>query len=323
MTTWIVVPAYNSARFLAETIASVRSQTVETWRAIVVDDGSSDETTSITERAQREDRRFCLISQPNGGVAAARNRGRQEALSDPECDSVLFLDADDVMRPTSLATLRAALRANPSAPAVHGLASFIDARGQPMRPGRLEAWCRLRCVPRGIGLRTLNPADPSTFESLVCVHGVPTPGVALIDRWATEVAGGFDTAINETSDWEMWVRLGHFGDLPRVDEVVLDYRVHEDNMSGDTKRMARAAERAWRRIWDSELNTAAERQAIRRGYRNWHLFMASRKPAGALSALARKDAKASARELAYGLNHVRRAAKFNPGDRVPGPRWSC
>lgn len=318
MTTWIIVPAYKSAAFLPDTIASIRRQTAEDWRAVIVDDGSPDDGAAIAADAARADCRILLVRQENAGVSAARNRGREVALADPACDSLLFLDADDMLRPDALETLRAALWARPGIPAVHGLASFVDESGVPTRAGELEVWCRRRQVPSGRGLRNLGADEPSSFASLVCVHGIPTTGVVLMARAASEAAGGFDVSIPETSDWEMWVRLGHWGDLPRLNKVVLDYRVHENNMSRDVARMNRAVEAAWRRIWNSQLNKRSERAAIRRGYRRWHLYMASRKPVGAIQLLLRGQSQGAAKELAYGANHVRRALKRNPGE-LPGP----
>jgi teichuronic acid biosynthesis glycosyltransferase TuaG len=96
----IVTPVYNAARFLPETLASVRAQTLTDWEQILVDDGSADDSVAIVEAAAREDSRFRLLRTPqNGGPSAARNL----ALGAARGRFVAFLDADDLWLPEKLA----------------------------------------------------------------------------------------------------------------------------------------------------------------------------------------------------------------------------
>lgn len=95
----IVIPTYNGAQNLFNTLSSVRSQTFRDWRAVIVVDGSTDETiTKFQESVFSGDARFTLISQKNAGVSTARNTG----LDLCESDYVAFLDHDDVWHPTKL-----------------------------------------------------------------------------------------------------------------------------------------------------------------------------------------------------------------------------
>src|SRR4051812_12341186 len=109
----VVVPAYNAARYLAQTLESVRAQTFTAWELIVIDDGSSDDTLAVAQEFARRDQRISACRQANAGVAAARNAGLREA--NREAWAIMFLDADDVLESDALANLRAALRANPAA----------------------------------------------------------------------------------------------------------------------------------------------------------------------------------------------------------------
>src|ERR1700674_400681 len=86
----VVIPAFNAARTIDETLRSVRSQTHRRLEILIVDDGSTDATPQIVERHVAEDRRIRLIRQPNAGVAAARNKGVVEAAG----DLVAPIDAD-------------------------------------------------------------------------------------------------------------------------------------------------------------------------------------------------------------------------------------
>ena len=86
----VVVPAYNSARFLADTIASVRAQGDLPLEVVVVDDGSDDGTAELAESLGRDIR---VIRQSNQGPAAARNAGVEAS----DAELIAFLDADDNM----------------------------------------------------------------------------------------------------------------------------------------------------------------------------------------------------------------------------------
>jgi len=78
----VIIPAFNAARTIDETLRSVRSQTHRRMEILVVDDGSVDATAQIVRSHATEDRRIRLIQQPNSGVAAARNRAIAEATGD-------------------------------------------------------------------------------------------------------------------------------------------------------------------------------------------------------------------------------------------------
>jgi glycosyltransferase involved in cell wall biosynthesis len=69
----VLIPAYNAAATLAETLASVCSQTYQNLEIIIVDDGSVDATFALASRLSHEDRRIRVLRQDNAGVAAARN----------------------------------------------------------------------------------------------------------------------------------------------------------------------------------------------------------------------------------------------------------
>lgn len=97
----IVMPVYNGEDFLGECLASVRAQTLKDFELICVNDGSTDGSRDIIERAAAEDGRVRVVNQENAGVSAARNRG----LNDARGVYVLFFDDDDLMEPHMLESL--------------------------------------------------------------------------------------------------------------------------------------------------------------------------------------------------------------------------
>jgi len=89
---------YNVERYLGEAIDSIRSQTFEDFEVVLVDDGSTDSTAQIAEAACEGDTRFRLVQQSNSGPGGARNAG----LDSTDTELVMFLDSDDLLRPTML-----------------------------------------------------------------------------------------------------------------------------------------------------------------------------------------------------------------------------
>ena len=103
----ILVGVFNGERFLVELLDSIRSQTVPDWVCICVNDGSTDGSTAILVDAARRDARFRVLSQPNGGVGAARNA----ALAVVRTPYVMFADQDDRLLPDAVARAVAAIEA--------------------------------------------------------------------------------------------------------------------------------------------------------------------------------------------------------------------
>lgn len=96
----VIIPAYNAEKFIEKSVGSVLSQTYGALELIVVDDGSKDSTPELLEKMAAADGRLRPMRVPNGGPAEARNRAL-EAM-DRETDYVMFMDADDILKPDTL-----------------------------------------------------------------------------------------------------------------------------------------------------------------------------------------------------------------------------
>lgn len=94
----IVIPCYNASNYVAESVSSAQSQTIDDIEIICVDDGSTDDTLGILEHIASQDSRIRIIIQANGGEGPARDAGLDAAGG----DWLYFLDADDIMYPTLL-----------------------------------------------------------------------------------------------------------------------------------------------------------------------------------------------------------------------------
>ena len=190
----VVVPAFNVAAYLHETIHSVAGQSHTNWSLIVVDDGSTDETAEVV--AGFTDPRIVLLRQAQLGVSAARNRGMLQAeASNP--DAFLFLDGDDWLAPDALEVLAAALDNTPSVVAASGRYARVRSDGS----------MHLSHAPIAGAL----------LEHLLVRNRFANGGHLLIRRSAVQTAGEFRRDLRYGEDWEYWTRLALVGEFVAAD----------------------------------------------------------------------------------------------------------
>lgn len=167
-------------------IDSVRKQTVENWRLVVVDDGSTDGTSDRMQALAHDDRRITCVRQSNAGAAAARNRG----LSGTEGDWVLFLDADDTIAPDFLSRMLARARTDVDAVCCGYIRVGPDGRETTWRP-----------PPRLVEDRFTDVTEGPP----VILHSI------LLRRSLFERIGAFDPDLRTNEDWDLWGRVARSG----------------------------------------------------------------------------------------------------------------
>lgn len=120
----IIIPAYNSEKYIAQSIESCLNQNYENVEVIVVNDGSTDTTREIVA-SFCENQRVILINQQNQGVSAARNQGIKHATG----DYLTFLDADDILATDTISGNVALLEENPQVDWLYFPIQRIDING--------------------------------------------------------------------------------------------------------------------------------------------------------------------------------------------------
>lgn len=161
----VVIPCFNQAAFLREAIDSVIAQSYAPIEIVVVDDGSTDDTSKIAA-SYREVR---LVRQANAGLPAARNAGVRASSG----EFVICLDADDRLLPDGVAVGVRALREAPEAAFAFGTFRWIDAAGYPTAmPGNL--------VVHG-----------NAYEAMLR-QSIPMHASAVFRRRALDSVGGYD-----------------------------------------------------------------------------------------------------------------------------------
>jgi glycosyltransferase involved in cell wall biosynthesis len=210
MTVSIIIPCYNGARFIRSTIESALAQTEPPLEAIVIDDGSKDDSASIAEGFGPPVR---VMRQANQGESVARNRGIAEARG----THALFLDADDLLAPDALRHLTSAVHDRPEAVAVMASAWFTD---DPQNP---------------IGFKAAPVVQDSFFP------GIIENNLAPVHSWLAPIdllrrAGGFHEPLCWFEDWDLWWRVGLLSPkLVSIDYVGALYRQHAASQLSTTK----------------------------------------------------------------------------------------
>jgi glycosyltransferase involved in cell wall biosynthesis len=247
----IVIPAYNAAETLPETLASLMAQTFTDFEAIVIDDGSRDDTAALARACG--DPRLRVLSVANGGVAAARNRGIDAAGT----DLIAFLDADDLWQPDKLALQIESLRAHPDAGVCVTSATRIDRDSQPVGPALFR-----------------DPEDVTEallLESMIV--GCISSGV--IRKSLLERAGGFDERFSQCADWDLWLRLSLAARFAVLTQPLVQYRSHAGNMSSNLGLLERDTFAVLDKFF-ADADAAAYQRLRRRVYSNhWMICGAS------------------------------------------------
>jgi glycosyltransferase involved in cell wall biosynthesis len=211
----VVIPAFNAARTIGETLASLTSQTFGDFEAIVVDDGSSDTTASIV--SSNSDPRIRVISTANAGVATARNH----AISQASGALVAFLDADDLWEPGKLERQVEALRLRPEA----GVC--------------VTGALRVGSDSRPLGAMPLTHPDDVTRALLFHSMIVGCISSGLVRKDLLDAISGFNPAFSQCADWDLWLRLSLITQFEIIDLPLVRYRSSTRNMSSDVALLER------------------------------------------------------------------------------------
>ena len=222
----VVVPAHNYGHLLGETLATLRAQTSPHWEAVVVDDGSTDDTEAVATRAAADDPRVRYVRQANAGASVARNTG----LAHTGGAFVQFLDADDLLEPRKFEAQVAYLDAHPDVGVVYGdVRFFTDGAPGVLRRAMASDDPWMPCVSGTDDvLRALTHANALVVNA------------PLVRRAVLDAVGPFDPGIRGVEDWDLWLRCALAGvrfaydDAPGTRALV---RAHPSSVSTDRTLM--------------------------------------------------------------------------------------
>lgn len=223
----IVMPAYNSACFIDEALDSCLQQTYPHIEIIVIDDGSTDDTVAIVESYGQAVR---LIQQPNKGPAIARNKGIEHARG----HFIKFCDADDILYPNHIEVVLEAFAEHPDAGLVYTRYLPVQKDGQTPQPNVTHP--------------PLLSGDIYCELLLSNSHLIRTSGVTVRQQCLFNV-GLFpdDEAFRHAEDWDLFLRVAAKYACVAVPDVLLNYRLHDANISGNKLANTRGRLQVWKR----------------------------------------------------------------------------
>lgn len=283
----VIIPNYNYAHYLRETLDSVFGQTYPHTEVIVVDDGSSDGSRAILEGLSG---RLVPVFQKNAGVAAARNNG----VAASSGEYVAFLDADDAWLPCKIEKQVARFKQDPDLGLVHVGVEEVDAEMNPLVR-------RLEGVEGHVGATLL----------MLKREGVLGGGSgAMLPRSVFDDVGGVDERLSTSADWDLFYRVSEKYEVGFVPEILLKYRVHNSNMHANVGALEHDMKIAFAKAFASP---AAEIAAVRRtAYGSLHQILAGSyyhaRNYPAFVANSIKSLYFNPRNISYFLNFGRRGA---------------
>lgn len=199
----VIVPCYNQAIYLPETLDSVLHQTYQNWEAIVVNDGSPDNTEDVALEYAAKDKRIKYICKENGGLSSARNAGIEYAKG----EFILPLDSDDIIKPEYMKKAIEAFEDSPQLKVVYCNAFFF-----------------------GIKNGLWEDVHYSGYRKLLVANSIFCSSFFRKTDWLK--AGGYDENMRKGhEDWEFYIRLlQDEGLVYQIPEVLFYYRTKEVSM---------------------------------------------------------------------------------------------
>lgn len=219
----IIIPYYNCAKYIEETLQSIEQQSYTNFEVILVNDGSDQANTAFLEKLLEEKSNIQYIYQENKGVSSARNAGARLAQG----DFLLFLDADNKIHTTYLEKTSDILIHNPNCKITYTKAEFFEAQ---------------------TGEWILPPYDG--FKNLL--QGNMIDMLALIRRFDFIKLGGFDENLQTHEDWDYWIRLlQDDGKVIRLNEILYSYRkrITKDSLMDILSKNPKQLHLDWQKIY--------------------------------------------------------------------------
>jgi glycosyltransferase involved in cell wall biosynthesis len=209
----VIIPTYNSASYIVESLQSIFKQSYENFEIIVIDDGSTDNTEEVLQPYQKVIR---YIKKANAGPSSARNLGINLARG----EFIAFQDADDLWLPDKLQLQLDYFKAHPQVGVVFTGSHRFDAQGvvdSNIRKGVT--------IPTGM-----------IFNEILTSHFIAMPSV-MVRKSCLDEVGLFEEALIGNEDFNLYLRLARKFPFGFVNKVLVHIRLHANNLSDNLEQM--------------------------------------------------------------------------------------
>lgn len=204
-----VLPVYNGEAYVREAVESILAQTFTDFELIIINDGSTDGSSTILRELAARDPRIVLVERANGGLVSALNEGIGQARA----ELIARMDADDVAMPERFALQYARMEAEPHLGLLGSFIRIMDKTGRIIRQGDYP----------------VSPAETARFLEHGCPVAHPT---VMMRREAVLKAGGYRKLFSHCEDYDLWLRISELGyGIANLPQPLLNYRMHGANVS--------------------------------------------------------------------------------------------
>ncbi len=210
----IILPTYNCANFLPDSLGSILLQTYGSYEIVVVDDGSTDNTKEVLDPFMGKIKYINL--EQNKGLPVARNIGIRSAQG----RYIAFIDADDLWFPEKLQTDIEHFQRYPEVGMVYSKHINVDEKGTFINRGTK------RRLPSG-----------NIFIQLFSEQNFITTSTVVVKKEVFETAGLFDEQFFNCQDWDMWLRTAFYFKVAGINEFLVKYRHNPNSLSKNYQRV--------------------------------------------------------------------------------------
>ena len=244
----VIIPTYNRAGYIIETVDSVRNQSFQDYEIIIIDDGSKDNTRE-TLSDYIEENTIRYFFQENRGESAARNRG----ISEADGEYIAFLDSDDLFLPPKLEKQVAYLDLNQTVGLVHCWYSKFNNEDE------------------NLGRRNTSRFSGWIYPDMLLIwHVLMSPSCVMARSKIFAEVGGFDVDQYWGADLDMWRRIARYHPFGVIPEILTKVRVHEGNLSAKKIESLQWFEKYLSKAFmdDSKLGRSFKNRAMANMYTN-------------------------------------------------------
>ncbi|MBR9915488.1 MAG: glycosyltransferase [Algicola sp.] len=209
----IIIPTFNRAHLVLETLDSMKAQTYEHWECLVVDDGSTDATSEVLKAYTDKDKRFKYVQRSSDHLKGP-NGCRNFGLKQSKGAFIAFCDDDDFWLEHKLETQIAVFHQHPEIALVTCNFEYVEADGE--RTGRVQSHKRLN--------------HGQVFENMLLKNRT-TAITPILKREVFDKVGNFNESIRIFEDWEFYLRVSYYYEFYALDDVLALVRRHPENTS--------------------------------------------------------------------------------------------
>jgi len=205
----VLMPVYNAEKYIEAAVDSIIGQTFTDFEFIIINDGSTDGTLGLLERYAEKDPRIRLISRENKGLVASLNEG----IALTTTPLIARMDADDISLSSRLAIQKAYMDNNPDVNCIGGISRVIDSQGRFL-------------------INTDTTFGSKKVEEMALSGRTPiTHPTAMMRTDSLRLVGGYKEQNFPAEDLALWLELSEIGEINNIEDVLLEYRIHDASIS--------------------------------------------------------------------------------------------